>query len=304
VPTHKGVSVIIVYGASGFLGSAVANELAQDSKVVAVVREASDTWRLVQNENLQIVKSHQKEWADLITVYKPKVVVCAQWAGVQSSDRNDSKIQDQNVADIYRIAEVAVQEECEKFISFGSQAETRESENLIPEKFLSDGPTRYGQAKSRLAHSLHALLKDTQTEFIWPRIFSIYGPLETRDGLLPSLLKSMTDSKNFKIREPSKRWSFLYIDDFVLAIKLIIRSKFNNPVVNIGNSQLTTILEICRTIDKDLQFLVDSDAQEKNGFFPSLEQLEKLGWSPSTKLLEGCEKSVVSIRQRLSVKVP
>jgi hypothetical protein len=74
--------------------------------------------------------------------------------------------------------------------------------------------------------------------------------------------------------------------------------------VNIGNSQLTTILEICRTVDKDVQFLVGSDSQEKKGFFPSLGQLEKLGWSPTIKLLEGCEKSIVSIRQRLSVKVP
>ena len=296
--------MFIVYGASGFLGSAVANELAKDSKVVAVVRETSDTWRLATNDNLPIIKSQESEWPNLITKLKPEIVICAQWAGVQSSDRDDSKIQDQNVAAILNIAEVAVQEKCEKFISFGSQAETRESEDLVPETFLSDGPTSYGQAKSRLAISLHALFKDTQTEFIWPRVFSVYGPLETRDGLLPSLLKSMVDSNIFKIREPSKLWSFLYIDDFALALKLIIRSNLSHPVVNIGNSQLTTILEICRTVDKDHQFIVDRNSQDKNGFFPSLEQLEKLGWSPNTKLLEGCEKSIVSIRQRLSVKVP
>ena len=296
--------MFIVYGASGFLGSAVANELAQDSKVVAVVRETSDTWRLAKNDNLQIIRSQESEWPDLITKLKPKIVICAQWAGVQSSDRDDSKIQDQNVADILNIAGVAVQEKCEKFISFGSQAETQESENLIPETFLSDGLTSYGQAKSRLANSLHALLKDTQTKFIWPRIFSVYGPLETRDGLLPSLVKSMMDSKTFKIREPSKLWSFLYIDDFAFALKLIIRSDLSQPVVNIGNSQLTTILEICRTVDKEHQFVVDRDSQENKGFFPSLEQLEKLGWSPDTNLLEGCERSIVSIRQRLSVKVP
>jgi nucleoside-diphosphate-sugar epimerase len=114
----------------------------------------------------------------------------------------------------------------------------------------------------------------------------------------------MKDSKIFKIREPSKLWSFLYIDDFALALRLIIRSNWSHPVVNIGNPQLTTILEICRTVDKDHQFIVDRGSQDKNGFFPSLEQLENLGWSPNTKLLEGCEKSIVSIRQRLSVKVP
>jgi UDP-glucose 4-epimerase len=296
--------MFIVYGASGFLGSAVANELAKDSKVVAVVRETSDTWRLETNDNLQIIKSQESEWPSLITKLKPEIVICAQWAGVQSSDRDDSKIQDQNVAAILNIAEVAVQEKCGKFVSFGSQAETCESEDLVPETFLSDGPTSYGQAKSRLAISLHALFKDTQTEFIWPRVFSVYGPLETRDGLLPSLLKSMKDSKIFKIREPSKLWSFLYIDDFALALRLIIRSNWSHPVVNIGNPQLTTILEICRTVDKDHQFIVDRGSQDKNGFFPSLEQLENLGWSPNTKLLEGCEKSIVSIRQRLSVKVP
>ena len=296
--------MFIVYGASGFLGSAVANALAQDSKVVAVVRETSDTWRLSINDNLQIIRSQENEWPSLITRFKPKIVICAQWEGVQSSDRDDSKIQDQNVVAILNIAQVAIQEKCEKFISFGSQAETCESENLVPETFLSDGPTRYGQAKSRLAISLHVLFKDTQTKFVWPRVFSIYGPLETRDGLLPSLLKSMIDSKIFNIREPNKLWSFLYIDDFVLALKLIIGSNLSHPVVNIGNPQPTTILEICKTVDKDHQFVVDRDSQNKKGFFPSLEQLEKLGWTPNVKLSEGFEKSVDSIRQRLSVKVP
>lgn len=294
----------LVYGGSGFLGSALANELSQDSKVVAVVRKTSDTWRLAKNENLQVVKSEESEWPSLITKLKPKIVICAQWAGVESTVRNDSKIQDQNVAAIIKIAEVAAQEKCVKFVSFGSQAETSESEELIPEVFLSDGSSRYGQAKSRLAISLHALLKETQTEFIWPRIFSIYGPLETRDGLLPSLLKSMMDSKSFKIREPSKLWSFLYIDDFVRAFKLIIGSSLSHPVVNIGNSELTTILEICKTVDKDFQFLIDVESQDRKGFFPSLEQLEKLNWAPRIELSEGCAITIASIRQRLSVKVP
>ncbi len=114
----------------------------------------------------------------------------------------------------------------------------------------------------------------------------------------------MMDSKIFKIREPSKLWSYLYIDDFVLALKLIIGSNLSHSVVNIGNSQLTTILEICRTVDKGYQFVVDRDSQDKKGFFPSLEQLERLGWSPSIKFSDGCDMAVDSIRQRLSVKVP
>jgi nucleoside-diphosphate-sugar epimerase len=293
----------IVYGASGFLGSGLTNNLTQDSKVTAVVRKSSDTWRLHQNDNLQIVKSDESEWPDLITELKPKNVICAQWAGVESVKRNDSRIQDTNVEAIIRIAEIAVQERCEKFISFGSQAETSESEELIPETFLNNGSSSYGQAKSRLAISLDSLLQHTQTNLIWPRIFSVYGPLETRDGLLPSLLKSMMNLENFDIREPSKLWSFLYIDDLVRALRLIINANLSNPVVNIGNSQLTTIFEICKTIDNDLEFPVNFSPLEKKGFFPSLEQLESLGWAPQVSLADGCAKSVTSIRQRLSAKV-
>jgi UDP-glucose 4-epimerase len=252
---------------------------------------------------LQIIRSQENEWPSLITRLKPKIVICAQWEGVQSSDRDDSKIQDKNVVAILNLAEVAIQEKCEKFISFGSQAETSESEELVPEIFLNDGSSSYGQSKSRLALSLHALLLNTQTEFIWARVFSIYGPLETRDGLLPSLLKSMMDSKSFKIREPSKSWSFLFIDDFVRAIQLIIESKLPHPVVNIGNSQLTTILEICKTVDKEFEYVDKFDSQEKIGYFPSLEQLENLGWAPRVELSEGCAISISSIRQRLSAKV-
>jgi nucleoside-diphosphate-sugar epimerase len=296
--------MFLVYGASGFLGSALANELAQNSKVVAVVRKTSDTWRLVQSDNLKVVKAHESEWPDLISKLKPKIIICAQWAGVEKKERNNSRIQDENVAAIMKIAKVAVQEKCEKFIAFGSQAETSESEELIPETFLRDSSSVYGQAKSRLAISLYALFLHTQTEFIWARVFSIYGPLETRDGLIPSLLKSMSDTKSFTIREPSKSWSFLFIDDFVRAIQVLIESGVSYPVVNIGNSKLTTIFEICKTIDNESQFLGDLDSQNRKGFFPSVERLQELGWNPQVELSQGCAISIVGIRQRLSAKVP
>ncbi len=287
----------MVFGASGFLGAEITNNLSIGQKVIAVTRETSPLQKLTQNRNLKVLSISEKEWPSLIGRYLPDVVICAQWEGVDKSSRDVKDIQMKNVSLILELARAAQKVQSKKFIALGSQAESAPSSSIIRESYIDSAVSWYGKSKVELHRGLRTIFSKSETSFVWARVFSVYGPGETRDSLISELLSATAAGRSFRVREPNRLWSFLYISDFAEAIKAIVLSSQPNLVFNIANPNLSTIKEIGSCVPGSKLLLEEDDYDASVGFFPEIRNLLELNWKPIVTLNEGCRMIVESADQ-------
>ena len=169
---------VVVTGSSGFLGSWICRLLAQSHDVVALVRPTSDLFRLSGINQLTVMPINSEDWPSYISQSKTDALVLADWWGVGSLERNDPK-QFENVERIISLASAAEQSGIKIVIGVGSQAELGPISNVIRED-LPDNPTsKYGIAKAEARIKLTDIFQKSDTRFVWMRVFSTYGPLDT-----------------------------------------------------------------------------------------------------------------------------
>ncbi len=304
-PKGKPKETVVIFGANGFLGSVITKKLYSSGiDVLAVIRPRANKSRLVELENLHLLEVESSEWPQIINEYSPSAVICAQWNGVLKQDRVNLDLQKSNIEPIFNIAVAAKDSGTESFICFGSQAEAKESIETIKEKFYDSGETAYGSTKAKLHIQLASLFEDSDCRFIWARVFSVYGPSDFSDSLLMQLFESQALGNKLVISNPSKLWSYLYEDDFALAIEQILKNPTVVSPVNIGSPIFNEIREIVAMwYENSFADLTDDHTSAtKVGFFPDITKLKTIGWSPSISLEEGIKRTRKAFSDRVDPK--
>lgn len=298
-PINMSNNKTLVFGANGFLGSVIANNLSKFGyNVTAVIRPDSSQNQLAENPNLRIIRMSPNMWPNLLAELEPTHVICAHWSGVRKNLRTDSNIQEINVTSVIELAQAAKSLSIKTFIALGSQAESIESMSLIKEEPSTSGTSPYGRAKSKLCIKLLSLFEDSSTRFIWARVFSVYGPSDRSDSILMELYRSELEGVELNIRNPNTLWSFLYEDDFADAIKRILENTKVSGVINIANSQLVEIQLIVDTwLGHSPNFPVEHNNKVKEGFFPIVGKLKSIGWTPEISLKEGAQRTRKAYRE-------
>ncbi len=292
--------MISVFGASGFLGSEICNSLSSEGrKIDAVLRKTSDTWRLEGSATLKRIHLEQQQWRDYLNEKKPTAVVAANWSGVSKKQRHDLKIQYANLESVMELASYSKSAGIKKFIAFGSQGEVLNSSSLIDENFTEPQGDSYGQMKSKLGLMLRDYFENSHTQLIWLRPFSIYGPKDSNESLIPQIFQAAQSNSRFKISNPGLMWSPLHVSDFGSAIKKIIYAENLEGVINIGNPNPISIYEYAKAVEEELQKNFPSwegcnlrKQPEREGKIPKVEKLRKLGWSPEFSLKAGVEDTI------------
>ena len=88
---------IIIFGASGFLGTVLANHLSKYHHVTAVSRENSDFSGILTSQNLTIRRLDTSKWSEIIRDVKPNTVISAFWNGVEKGERAKEHVQIENI---------------------------------------------------------------------------------------------------------------------------------------------------------------------------------------------------------------
>ena len=296
---------VVVFGANGFLGSVITKKLhGSGGDVLAVIRPGANNSRLSELVNLNVLEIESSEWPQVVNQYTPSAIICAQWNGVLKQDRGNLGLQQSNIEPILNIAVAAKESRTESFICLGTQAEANESTDTIKEKFYDSGASVYGSIKAKLHTQLKSLFEDSDCRFIWARVFSVYGPSDFSDSLLVQLFESQTSGNELIIANPSKLWSYLYEDDFALAIDQILKNPTVASTVNIGSPMLNEIREIVAIwYQNSLVELADHHTSKTNmGFFPDITKLKTIGWTPSISLEEGIKRTRKAFSDRVYPK--
>lgn len=290
---------ILITGAGGFVGAAVVRAaVAAGHRPIALVRTPGAT-RLAGLD----LPVHAADLSDghriaaVLNETRPDIVIHSAWEGVGGPSRAGD-IQFENIRTTCSLADAAIAAGVAKFVGIGSQAEYGRFDRRITEDDLPNPSMLYGAAKLAACHLARQRCEAAGVGFAWLRLFSVYGPGDNPNWLIPSVAAQLLDGIAPRTTEGTQRWDYLHIDD-VATGTLAAAAADATGVFNLSSGRPATVRSIIERLrDRaapglPLRF---GDMPFGPGQIMHLEgdngRLRASGWAPSISLDTGLAQTV------------
>lgn len=284
----------IVTGAAGFLGCNLVERLMGEeyARVYAVVRpNSSHNTRLAASQRLTIVPTDLSEYArlDALIDEPGDVFFHLAWRG----GRYDFAAQYGNIADTLRALEAAARLRCRRFICTGSQAEYGRHTALITEETCPHPVDAYGAAKLAACTLSRVRAAELGIEWIWGRVFSLYGKYEQEGRMLPALVQSLRAGMPYTLSSSgAQNWDYLYAEDAADALIALAQQGHAGEIYNIAHGSYRPlqgfIEEVQQTVAPQCGVIYGTADGGGYSLQPSVEKIRSdTGWQPVTDFVKG-----------------
>jgi UDP-glucuronate decarboxylase len=303
---------VLVTGGAGFIGSWLCDVLIELGALVTVLDDFS-TGRMKNIDHLtgkakfKLIKSDVCRFKG-----NEKFDIILHMAGHASPDEyqahpietlQTSAVGTRNMAELSRKNDAT--------LLFASTSEVYGDADVVPTpetywgKVNPIGPRScYDEGKRFAEALLMAYFKQYGLDVRVPRIFNSYGPRLREDGLYGRamsrfVLQALTNQPITVYGDGKQTRSFCYITDTATGLLLLTTSaSAKGEVVNIGNAQEVTILELAKKVKEatkcksDIEFhpLPKDDPKRR---CPDTGKLEKLvSWKPTVSFEKGLKRTI------------
>lgn len=248
---------VIVSGAAGFIGNAVARELIKRGiKVVAVVKpetaKSEEAFRLKDFE-ATVVECDLKEMEvlpQLIADREFDAFYQFAWDGTDKEALLDYNRQIANIFWTINSINAAVKLKCRRFVGAGSITQ-RELDFTKGRAFTDDRHKYYRAAQLSSEVMGRAVAREKGIAFLWPVIINVYGEGEIAPRLISNMIRNLLQGKKQSFSAGEQLYDFLHIEDAAKAFYLIGESGLEDVeyVVGSGNAKpLKEYLKIIRNV--------------------------------------------------------
>ncbi|RXT36759.1 NAD-dependent epimerase/dehydratase family protein [Bradyrhizobium betae] len=293
---------IFVTGATGFLGSYVAEDLiGQGHDVAVLLRPGTRPWRLgAIRDRLTVIEGTLDDPSALgngLRSFAPDAVVHMAWRGVGNSERN-SKDQVRNIADTVAMADLAADAGATIFVGAGSQAEYGPYNRAIAESDEPRPTTFYGIAKLASGLMAERRCAERKLRFAWLRIFSVYGPKDNEAWLIPSLIRTLRANGHMALTGCEQRWGFLHARDAAAGVRLVLTSPAAQGIYNLGSPDAPQLRDTVRRLHELIGAgelglgEVPYRPDQVMVLAADMTRLEALGWRPMVDLDQGLRETL------------
>lgn len=242
---------VLITGITGFLGSHIAENLvSNDIAVIGLKRKGSNIWRCQDFAN----KIH---WVDIDDegLFKEELkrhsfdtIIHGAWIGVESNDRDNWIVQSKNIPFLVELLDVAKEVGTEKFIFLGSQAEYGNIDGKISEEDKTQALNAYGSIKLACLEIVMTFCNTNDINWIWLRLFSLFGERENKNWLIPSLIQSMVNKNQMDFTPGEQKYAYLYVKDFALLMNKLLVMSIQSGIYNISSNKTRTIKSLIEDI--------------------------------------------------------
>ena len=242
---------VVIIGANGFIGTHLAQHLAQQGiQVAALVAEGFPYDRLKDVPNICCLEftfdslsslSHRPE------VEGAEMIYHMAWAGVAL--KNDAETQVQNVMYGLKVLEWAEENHIRRVIVPGSASEYACGQGVIDGHNTAAPSDMYSAAKVATRMICQTYARQHGITFIWTAITSIYGPGRNDNNLITYAIKTLLKGEKPSFTGLEQQWDYLYIDDLMCALQAIGEHGKDGKIYPIGSGehqQMCTYVRILR----------------------------------------------------------
>lgn len=260
---------VVITGATSFIGVAIINKFIEEGAehIFAVIRpNSANRANLPVHEKVTVVELDMQDISELeMQIAEPvDVFIHLAWEGVRAPLRDDADLQNKNYLAAKAAIEVCARLGCKKFIGSGSQAEYGSMNGLITEDYPCTPNTEYGKAKLRACRDLGAYAKTHHMEFIWTRIFSVFGAGDFKGSLVMTCLDKMRRGENLALTACEQDWDFLYIDEVARLFYLLATKSCEEGIYNVASGAHRKLKEYVESMKR----LTGSDSELLYGAVP------------------------------------
>ncbi len=189
----------------------------------------------------------------------------------------------------------------------GTCAEYEWSRELYTERAPLGGATLYGAAKQGLQMVSTAFCRQRDIEHAWGRLFFLYGPFESPERFVPSLVLPLLRGEPAPMTEGAQRRDFLHASDAGAAFAAIAGSGVTGAI-NVASGRAVALCELAHELARRLhgEDLLRIGAQPTSPDDPpallaDVRRLrEEVGWRATVELADGLDEVIAWWRAHLS----
>jgi len=290
---------IAVFGASGFVGRNLLDELADtDHHVIACDVEPLD--RDIPNVSFREVDITDE---DEVTNAVRDVDTVAHLAAhpLPASTENPKLNAEINIVGTLNILDAAREHDVEKLFFSSASSLVGEVETVpVPEDHPAQPQSPYGVAKHAIEEYLEVYNRLYNLDHLVFRFFNVYGPHQPPESgaLVPVVLSRLAEEKGvFVTGDGEQTRDFIYVRDITEFIVEGLEGDIQNEVVNMGTGSETAIIDAIELmadvvgVDPDIERRPERP-DEIDDFYADMTKCEQLfGRTPDTEFEEGLERT-------------
>jgi nucleoside-diphosphate-sugar epimerase len=302
-------SVLLLTGASGFIGRRCLELLSKHHDVLAITRghlpasRGRVRWASVNLLDPAAVRK-------IIELEKPSLLLHAAWRPLVSGDVAATSPDNLNwMSATLGLTQAFREAGGKRAAIIGSCAEYDWSCGLCKSGITPHAPTSlYGSIKHALRIALEAYAVEVGLELVWPRPFFVYGPGDNPTRLVPAVIDALLEGRVVETSHGNQMRDYLHVDDVAAGIVAALESSHSGPI-DICSGEATSLKDIIREIERQLgrEDLIRLGARATSVDEVPLVvgdplAIKKIGWLPRFKLGEGLANTIANARSQREVR--
>jgi len=283
------LKTVLVTGFGGFIGSHLIPKLIQKYNVVGLSTSKNLQLKITQI-NTDITKIDKKTLPSKIS----KIIHLAAVSDVdycQENPINSSKI---NIIGTQKVLELARKHDSQVIFLSTAHVFGIPKNNPINENFQKHPQSIYAATKLAGEILCESYSNSYGLDISVARLFSVYGPNSPKHSVTENIIKQIISKKIIKLGNVKSKRDFLYVDDTIDAILLIMKKNHNYNDYNVGSEKSYSINQICTILKniskKQFTIKISKTKIRKNDpikLVSDSSKLRKLGWKPKISVPEG-----------------
>lgn len=248
---------VLVLGASGFIGANLMHTLLESRSDVFGSASREPAWRLAALEPGPVITVDllaRGNLRALLDRVQPQTVFDCVAYGAYSFEQDVERMYQTNVLFKQELIEQLLQRGTHCYIHAGSSSEYG-ARSAAPDESRAPAPnSQYAVTKAAAAGLVYFSGRHRGLRCANLRLYSVYGPLEDRSRLIPTLVAEAARGRLPPFVEPQTSRDFVYVDDAVRAFvsaAVLLRPDHYGESFNIGSGRKTTIRELAELAKRE-----------------------------------------------------